>query len=75
MIRAICLAQLIPQAFKPSMPTGKFYFRLSLPVHSAFKISFPVWADIIKRPEIKFKGESLETFFGYDHVKYQITAY
>jgi len=53
----------------------KYYFRLSLPVNSAFKISFPVSADITIRSDIKFEGESLEAFSGYDHVKHRIMTY
>ena len=52
----------------------KYHFRLSLPVNDAFKISFPVWADTTKRSEIKFKGKSLKTFFGYVHAAWNLTV-
>ena len=46
------------------MSVGKIAF----PVYNTFKIALPVLADITKRSEIKLERESLETFFGYDHV-------
>ena len=49
---------------------SNFHFRFPFPVKAVFKISFPVWADIIKMCRIKFQGESFETFFIYEVVKY-----
>ena len=47
---------------------SNFHFRFQFPVKAVFKISFPVWADITKMCTIKFRGESLKTFFIYEVV-------